>query len=203
MISFEPTENSAARARVLPAHRARADAPDLAPATTSTSTTLPWEWVDYYWSDGRKGAPRQFDRRRPTASCRSASRPRSCAGATRRSTCACRPPRSAARRSRPPAPPSRRSASCARSANRRHPIWGAMAITEPSAGSDAAAIQTTARFDAETDEWVLNGTKIFCTAGEGASQVEGGFVVVWATVDKTRGPRRHQVVRRAGAARRA
>ena len=62
-----------------------------------------------------------------------------------------------------------------------------MAITEPSAGSDSAAIQTTARFDAATDEWVLNGTKIFCTAGEGASQVEGGFVVVWATVDKSLG----------------
>jgi acyl-CoA dehydrogenase len=68
-----------------------------------------------------------------------------------------------------------------------HPIWGAMAITEPGAGSDSAAIQTTARYDAERDEWVLNGTKIFCTAGEGASQVEGGFVVVWATVDKSLG----------------
>jgi acyl-CoA dehydrogenase len=65
------------------------------------------------------------------------------------------------------------------------PIWGAMAITEPGAGSDAAAIQTTARLDG--DEWVLNGTKIFCTAGEGASQVEGGFVVVWATLDKSAG----------------
>ena len=33
----------------------------------------------------------------------------------------------------------------------------------------------------------MNGTKIFCTAGEGASKVEGGFVVVWATVDKSAG----------------
>jgi len=66
-----------------------------------------------------------------------------------------------------------------------HPVWGAMAITEPGAGSDSAAIQTTARL--EGDEWVLNGTKIFCTGGEGASQVEGGFVVVWATVDKSAG----------------
>ena len=65
------------------------------------------------------------------------------------------------------------------------PIWGAMAITEPGAGSDAAAIQTTAELDG--DEWVLNGTKIFCTAGEGASTVEGGFVVVWATIDKSAG----------------
>jgi acyl-CoA dehydrogenase len=68
-----------------------------------------------------------------------------------------------------------------------HPIWGAMAITEPQAGSDAAAIETTADFDADTEEWILNGTKIFCTAGEGASTVDGGFVVVWATIDKDAG----------------
>ena len=67
------------------------------------------------------------------------------------------------------------------------PKWGAMAITEPQAGSDAAAIQTTAVFDEATREWVLNGTKIFCTAGEGALAYEGGFVVVWATVDKSAG----------------
>jgi acyl-CoA dehydrogenase len=65
------------------------------------------------------------------------------------------------------------------------PKWGAMAITEAAAGSDAAAIQTTATLDG--DEWVLNGTKIFCTAGEGASTIEGGFVVVWATLDKSAG----------------
>jgi acyl-CoA dehydrogenase len=65
------------------------------------------------------------------------------------------------------------------------PIWGAMAITEAEAGSDAAAIQTTARLDG--DEWVIDGTKIFCTSGEGASTQEGGFVVVWATVDKSAG----------------
>jgi acyl-CoA dehydrogenase len=65
------------------------------------------------------------------------------------------------------------------------PVWGAMAITEPGAGSDTAAIQTTAELDG--DEWVLNGTKIFCTNGEGASQFEGGFVVVWATIDKSAG----------------
>jgi acyl-CoA dehydrogenase len=60
-----------------------------------------------------------------------------------------------------------------------------MAITEASAGSDSAAIQTTAV--REGDEWVLNGTKIFCTAGEVASKFDGGFVVVWATVDKSAG----------------
>jgi acyl-CoA dehydrogenase len=66
-----------------------------------------------------------------------------------------------------------------------HPVWGAMAITEAQAGSDSAAIATSA--EADGDEWVLNGTKIFCTGGEGASTVEGGFVVVWATVDKSAG----------------
>jgi len=65
------------------------------------------------------------------------------------------------------------------------PAWGAMAITEPGAGSDSAAIETTAALDG--DEWVLNGTKIFCTGGEGASKAKGGFVVVWATVDKSAG----------------
>ena len=68
-----------------------------------------------------------------------------------------------------------------------HPIWGAMAITEPQAGSDAAAIETTADFDPDTEEWILNGTKIFCTAGEGASTQDGGFIVVWATIDKSAG----------------
>jgi acyl-CoA dehydrogenase len=62
-----------------------------------------------------------------------------------------------------------------------------MAITEPQAGSDAAAIETTAEFDPATEEWILNGTKIFCTAGEGASTAPGGFVVVWATLDKSAG----------------
>jgi acyl-CoA dehydrogenase len=67
------------------------------------------------------------------------------------------------------------------------PKWGAMAITEPQAGSDAAAIQTTARYDEEAGEWVLNGTKIFCTAGQAALEHDGGIVIVWATVDKSAG----------------
>ena len=65
------------------------------------------------------------------------------------------------------------------------PAWGAMAITEPGAGSDSAAIETTATPDG--DDYVLNGTKIFCTGGEGAAKSPAGFVVVWATVDKTAG----------------
>ncbi len=39
--------------------------------------------------------------------------------------------------------------------------WAAMAITEPEAGSDSAAIRTTAKL--EGDEYVLNGEKIFVT----------------------------------------
>jgi acyl-CoA dehydrogenase len=55
-----------------------------------------------------------------------------------------------------------------------------MAITEPNAGSDSAAIRANARL--EGDEWVLNGEKIFVTAGERA-----GAVVVWATLDPALG----------------
>ncbi|MCL4859667.1 MAG: acyl-CoA dehydrogenase, partial [Caldilineaceae bacterium] len=36
------------------------------------------------------------------------------------------------------------------------PKWGAMAMTEPQAGSDTSNIQTTATFDPATNEWVLN-----------------------------------------------
>ncbi len=59
-------------------------------------------------------------------------------------------------------------------------IWAAMAITEPGAGSDSANIRTTARLDG--DEWVLNGEKIYVTAGSRADAV-----VVWATLDRNLG----------------
>jgi len=65
------------------------------------------------------------------------------------------------------------------------PKWGAMAITEPGCGSDSAAVTTTAVRDG--DHWVINGTKIFCTAGEMALEKSEGFVVVWATLDKSAG----------------
>jgi acyl-CoA dehydrogenase len=65
------------------------------------------------------------------------------------------------------------------------PKWGAMAITEPGCGSDSAAITTTAVRDG--DHWVLNGEKIFCTSGLMAAEKSEGFVVVWATVDKSAG----------------
>ncbi|PTR31732.1 acyl-CoA dehydrogenase [Rhodococcus sp. OK519] len=59
-------------------------------------------------------------------------------------------------------------------------VWASMAITEPSFGSDSAAVTTTAVLDG--DEWVLNGEKIFVTAGERSTHV-----VVWASVDKSKG----------------
>ncbi len=65
------------------------------------------------------------------------------------------------------------------------PKWGAMAITEPGCGSDSAAVTTTATRDG--DHWVINGTKIFCTAGQMSAEKSEGFVVVWATIDRGAG----------------
>ena len=59
-------------------------------------------------------------------------------------------------------------------------VWAAMAITEPSCGSDSAAIRTTATLDG--DHYILNGEKIFVTSGERADAI-----VVWATLDKKLG----------------
>ncbi|AYJ49306.1 acyl-CoA dehydrogenase family protein [Rhodococcus sp. P1Y] len=59
-------------------------------------------------------------------------------------------------------------------------VWASMAITEPSFGSDSAAVTTTAVLDG--DEWVLNGEKIYVTAGERSTHI-----VVWASVDKSAG----------------
>jgi acyl-CoA dehydrogenase len=58
--------------------------------------------------------------------------------------------------------------------------WAAMAITEPEAGSDSAAIRTTAELDG--DEYVLNGEKIFVTSGDRAD-----LIVVWASLDRSVG----------------
>jgi acyl-CoA dehydrogenase len=144
---------------------------------------LPVEWIDWFWREGRKGAGRADGEGDGFVQvCIQAEE--LCWG-------------DAALYLRMPTPALGGSAVAAAGTNEQkerflapfrgdgHPIWGAMAITEPNAGSDAAAIETTARL--EGDEWVLNGTKIFCTAGQGASEVKGGFVVVWATVDKSAG----------------
>lgn len=56
------------------------------------------------------------------------------------------------------------------------------ALTEPGAGSDAGALETTATL--QGDSYILNGTKIFITNG-----LEAEIAVVFATVDKTLGYR--------------
>ena len=58
------------------------------------------------------------------------------------------------------------------------PLFGAYAITEPGAGSDAAGIQTTAK--QHGDDWVLNGQKVFITNASFAR-----WLIVFATVDAT------------------
>jgi hypothetical protein len=55
--------------------------------------------------------------------------------------------------------------------------WG---LTEPSSGSDAAAMRTTATRDG--DGWVLNGSKMFITHG-----ASGDTMVVMAVTDKSKG----------------
>jgi acyl-CoA dehydrogenase len=184
-ISFELTENSL-RARE---HYNRIAVDKMRPLSREADVEehkLPQEWVDYWWSEGRKGAPGDpggesdgfvtvciqaeelcfgdagLYLRMPTAGLGG-----SAVGAA--------------------GTKEQRAEFMAPFSESPHPVWGAMAITEPEAGSDAAAIQATADFDEATEEWILNGTKIFCTAGEGATQVAGGFVVVWATIDREAG----------------
>lgn len=60
--------------------------------------------------------------------------------------------------------------------------WAAMAITEPEAGSDSAAIRTTAVLNEATGEYILNGEKIYVTSGDRAE-----LIVVWATLDRSAG----------------
>jgi len=67
----------------------------------------------------------------------------------------------------------------------RNARWGAMAMTEPEAGSDVARISTLAR--KEGNEWVLNGHKMFCS-----NSARAEWVVVWATVDPKLGRAGHR-----------
>jgi len=184
-IDFRPTENS----ETSRAHFNQIAHGQMRPISRKYDLNehdRPQEWIDFWWNEGRKGAP--ADLSKPTDGfvtvCIQAEE--LCFG-------------DAGLYLRMPTPALGGSAvSSAGTPEQREqflsafrddgpPIWGAMAITEPSAGSDSAAIQATADFDEATREWVINGTKIFCTAGEGASQDEGGLVVVWATVDKEAG----------------
>jgi len=61
-------------------------------------------------------------------------------------------------------------------------LFAAMAITEPCCGSDTASIQTTAKLDEATNEWIINGEKIFVTSGHKCEAV-----VVWASLDRSKG----------------
>lgn len=67
------------------------------------------------------------------------------------------------------------------------PKWGAMAITEPGAGSDNSSMRTTATLDPQSNEWIINGEKIFITNGKLALEESDGLCVVWATVDPKAG----------------
>jgi len=55
-----------------------------------------------------------------------------------------------------------------------------IAMTEPGAGSDPAAIQGTARYDEASDEWILNGEKIYCSEFGAA---DGAVVMVRGLAD--------------------
>jgi acyl-CoA dehydrogenase len=67
------------------------------------------------------------------------------------------------------------------------PTFGAMAMTEPQCGSDTSAIRTSAVLDKKANEWILNGEKIFVTAGHKSLVESEGLIVVWATIDPKAG----------------
>ncbi|GAB4445485.1 MAG: acyl-CoA dehydrogenase family protein [Anaerolineales bacterium] len=71
------------------------------------------------------------------------------------------------------------------------PTFAAMCMTEAGAGSDTASIRTRAVLDEKTNEWVINGEKIFVTAGDKSlteyEKLGRGFIVVWASIDPSAG----------------
>jgi acyl-CoA dehydrogenase len=184
-ISFEPTQNTVL-AKKFYNDVAHDHMRPVSRKYDAAEHELPVEWVDYWWNTGRNGPPGDLAGESDgfVQTCIHAEE--LCFG-------------DAGLYLRMPTPAlggSAVSAAGTKEQKKRfmaafrtssHPIWGAMAITEAGAGSDASAIETTADLDEATDQWVLNGQKIFCTAGEGASTVDGGFVVVWATIDKSAG----------------
>ena len=87
------------------------------------------------------------------------------------------------------------------------PTMGAMCMTEAGAGSDTSAIRTRAVLDEKTNEWILNGEKIFVTSGDKSmteyEKLGKGFIVVWASIDPSAGRAGHALLRyRGGNARR-
>lgn len=76
--------------------------------------------------------------------------------------------------------PEQQSRYFARFHDESRPVWGAFAITEPEAGSDATALRMSARRDG--DDYILNGNKCFITNGRRADAV-----VVFATLDASKG----------------
>jgi acyl-CoA dehydrogenase len=75
--------------------------------------------------------------------------------------------------------------------NEDKPTYAAMCMTEAGAGSDTSAIRTRAVLDEATQEWVINGEKIFVTGGDKSfteyEKLGKGFIVVWASIDPTAG----------------
>jgi acyl-CoA dehydrogenase len=73
------------------------------------------------------------------------------------------------------------------------PTLAAMCMTEAGAGSDTASIRTRAVLAENTNEWVLNGEKIFVTSGDKSfteyDKLGKGFIVVWASIDPAAGRR--------------
>ncbi len=61
-------------------------------------------------------------------------------------------------------------------------LAGSFALSEPSAGSDAASLQT--RAERRGDDWVLNGNKLWITSGDVA-----GVTLVMAKTDANKGSR--------------
>jgi acyl-CoA dehydrogenase len=64
------------------------------------------------------------------------------------------------------------------------PKVAAFCVSEPDAGSDVSSLRTRAKYDAKTDEWVINGQKAWATNG-GIADVH----VIVATVDPELGAR--------------
>jgi acyl-CoA dehydrogenase len=75
--------------------------------------------------------------------------------------------------------------------NGEKPTFAAMCITEAGAGSDNSAIRTRAVLDKKSNEWVINGEKIFVTGGDKSfteyKKLGRGFIVVWASIDPSAG----------------